>query len=77
MNVNVLSQELLDRAILQKERVIITSSEGKPIAALIPLEDLESLQEMDRETEEFIDACKEAENEPVISWDELKKELHL
>lgn len=77
MNVNDLSPALLDRTVLQKERVIITSLEGKPVAALIPIEDLYSLQEMDDESEEFLAACEEADKEPVVSWDDLKRELKL
>lgn len=79
MNALPIPSDLQKRILEDKERVVISSPDGKPIAALIPLEDLEYLQELEdlRDAEIFRKAKEEAMNEPTISWDSLKKELHL
>ena len=72
--------DLLERAVKQKERVVLTRR-GKAVAALVPIEDLNFLEaledQLDMETirrakEEF-----ERSGEPAIPWEQVKAELGL
>lgn len=68
--------DYLCRAEYGHERLTITRN-GKPVAAIIPLEDLELL----RAIEDRIDlaeaeaALREAESEGTIPWEQVKAEL--
>lgn len=67
--------DMLGRARHAKSPTII-SSHGKPIAALVPIEDLELIEdEIDRrmsaQARESI-----ASGEPTIPWEEVKAALH-
>ena len=72
--------ELLRRAVKDKSRVVLTRR-GRPVAALVPIEDLEFLEAIeDRlDTEEFRRAKQEFERsgEPAIPWEKVKAELGL
>jgi prevent-host-death family protein len=65
--------DVLHRAKYAGERVIVTRH-GKPIAAIVPLEDLELL----RRLEEQIDiaaatqALREAEESGFVPWDDVR-----
>lgn len=60
-----------------KKRVALTR-DGKPVAALVPMEDLEYLEALEAsEDEEDIKACKQAENESARPFSEVIKELDL
>jgi hypothetical protein len=64
----------INRAAFQKERVRITRG-GKDIAAVIPIEDLELLEELEDPTYllEALEATEEAiENSSVIPWEQLE-----
>lgn len=72
--------ELLRRAVKDKDRVVLTRR-GKPVAALVPIEDLELLEAIEdrldadafrRAKEEF-----ERSGEPAIPWEKIKAELGL
>lgn len=60
-----------------KKRVALTRR-GKPVAAVVPIEDLEYLEALEAEEEaEDIKACKAAEKESMRPFSEVKKELGL
>ncbi len=72
-------QSALDRAAGNKERVRVVS-DGREIAAVIPLEDLELLEELEDRLDvlEAREAIAEAEREGgAIPWQEFKKQLGL
>jgi prevent-host-death family protein len=70
--------EILNRAAYGKERVILTRR-GKPLAAIVPIEDIETLEEL----EDRLDlkaaekALVEGEKEGTVPWDQVKRELDL
>jgi prevent-host-death family protein len=72
--------DLLERAVEHKERQVLTRR-GKPVAALVPIEDLNFLEAIeDRlDAEEFQRAKDEFERsgEPAIPWAKVKAELGL
>ncbi len=66
----------INRAVLEKDRVRLTR-EGKDIAAVIPIADLELLEELEdpRYLLEALEATEEAiENSGVIPWEQLEEE---
>ena len=68
--------DTLNRAAYAKERIILTRH-GKPLAALVPLEDLELLEELEdqAEVEAARAALAEAEEQGTVSWEEFKASL--
>ena len=74
--------ELISSVKYGKRRVCITSN-GKDMAAMVPLQDLEALETLLRRYEDEIDArdakiaVAEAEREGTVSLDELIAELGL
>lgn len=72
--------DLLDRAVKQKERVVLTRR-GKPVAALVPIGDVEFLEAIEDllEAEEYRRAKEEFEQsgEAAIPWEKIKAELDL
>ena len=70
--------ETLNRVRYKGERIVL-HRRGKDVAALVPVEDLELLEELeDRiDLEAAREALKEAEKEGTISWSEVKKKLGL
>lgn len=70
--------ELLNRTAFGKERIVVTRR-GKNLIALIPLEDLALLEELeDRiDLEEARKALEEAEKEGTEAWEDVKAELGL
>jgi prevent-host-death family protein len=73
-------EDLLDRAVKQKERVLLTRR-GKPVAALVPIGDMEFLEAIEDllEAEEYRRAKEEFEHsgEAAIPWEKIKAELGL
>jgi prevent-host-death family protein len=71
-------EDLLDRAVKRKERVLLTRR-GKPVAALVPIGDVEFLEAIENllEAEEYRRAKKEFEHsgEAAIPWERIKAEL--
>jgi prevent-host-death family protein len=71
---------IIRRAAVEKERIIITRR-GKELAALVPMEDMRFLEELeDRlDLEEARAALAEAQADPErpIPWERLKAELGL
>ena len=62
--------DTLNRAAYGKERIILTRR-GKPIAALVPLEDIELLNELENQADaaEVRLAREEAARGEVVAWD--------
>ena len=71
---------IIQKAAVEKERIILTRR-GKELAALVPIEDMRFLEELeDRlDLEEARAALAEAKADPErpIPWEELKAELGL
>ena len=70
--------EILNTAVAGKERVVLTQ-EGKPVVAVVPIEDLERLEAIeDRlDVEAARAALREAEAEGTTPWEEVKREAGL
>jgi len=69
----------VDRAVTGKERVKIHRG-GKDVAAVIPIEDLELLEELEDRLDllEAFDAIEEARlNGGIMPWEQFKAELSL
>ena len=66
--------DVVNRAGYGKERVILTRR-GKPIAAVVPIEDVEFLEELEDRAD--LEAAREAlaEGRATIPWEEIKREL--
>jgi prevent-host-death family protein len=73
-------EDLLDRAVKQKERVVLTRR-GRPVAALVPITDVEFLEAIEGrlEAEEYRRAKEEFEGsgEAATPWEKFKAELGL
>jgi prevent-host-death family protein len=71
---------IIQKAAVEKERIILTRR-GKELAALVPIEDMRFLEELeDRlDLEEARAALAEAKGDPErpIPWERLKAELGL
>ncbi|KAF0249830.1 MAG: antitoxin of toxin-antitoxin system Phd [bacterium] len=69
---------LLNRAAFGKERILLTRH-GKPVVAVIPVEDLELLEMLEEKLElkAALEAKKEAKEQGTIEWDKIKEDLGL
>ena len=67
---------IINRVAFGKESFVLTRR-GEPIAALVSMEELKLLQELEDQID--IEDAWKAKNEPgePIPWEELKKELEL
>ena len=70
--------ELLNRAAYGKERLILTRR-GKPVVAVVPIEDLQLLQDLEDQLdlEEARAALAEAREKGTIPWEQVKQQLGL
>jgi len=70
--------DVINRAAYGKETIILTRR-GKEVAAVIPLEDLKVIEEMEDQIDlaEAKKAWKEQGDEPLIPWETAKKRLGL
>ncbi|MBI2320538.1 MAG: type II toxin-antitoxin system Phd/YefM family antitoxin [Chloroflexi bacterium] len=70
--------EVVNRAAYGKERIILTRR-GKPLAAIVPLDDVELLRELeDRiDLEEARAALEEVKREGAVPWEKIKADLGL
>ena len=67
---------IVNRVAFGKENFVLTRR-GEPLAALVSVDDLKLLQELEERTD-VDDAWRaRAESEETVSWEELKKELDL
>jgi prevent-host-death family protein len=67
--------DTVNRAAYGKERIILTRR-GKPVAAIVPLEDLELLDELENAAE-VAEARAEAARGEVVAWEAVKGEFGL
>ena len=70
--------DLVRRVAEQKERVVVMY-EGREVGALVPIEDLALLQEIEDRSDlaEAREALAEIEKEGTISWERVKSDLKL
>ena len=68
--------DLVNRATYGKERVLI-NRRGKPVAAIVPLEDVELLEKIEDEIDIKLAREALAESEGTTPWEEAVKELEL
>jgi prevent-host-death family protein len=70
--------DTLNRAAYGKERIILTRR-GKPVAAIVPLEDLELLDELENAADaaEVAEARAEAAQGEIVAWEAVKGEFGL
>lgn len=68
--------DTINRAAYAKERIILTRR-GKPVAALVPLEDIQLLEELENaeDAEDVRLAREEAARGEVVSWESVKEEF--
>ena len=70
--------EVINRVAYGKERIVVTRR-GKKLAAVVPIEDLTQLEELENriDIEEIRKAWAEQGKKPAESWDKAKKKLGL
>jgi prevent-host-death family protein len=70
--------EVINRVAYGKERIVVTRR-GKRLAALVPMEDLNQLEELENRIDitEAKKAWAEQGRKPGESWDKTKKSLGL
>ncbi|MEX2548061.1 MAG: type II toxin-antitoxin system Phd/YefM family antitoxin [Chloroflexota bacterium] len=70
--------ELVNRAAYGHERVLV-ARRGRPIAAIVPIEDVEFLERMEDELDlkAALEALADPENAVPIPWEEVEAELGL
>jgi prevent-host-death family protein len=75
---HAVGSSLVRRVVQQKERVVVTHR-GKEVAALVPLEDLAVLQQVEDQADLAAaqEALAEIEKEGTVSWEQVKAELGL
>jgi prevent-host-death family protein len=66
--------DILNRAAYAGERVILHRHK-KPVAAVVPIEDLEILEQIEDRAD--LDEVRRRLKEPTIPWSKIKKELGL
>lgn len=68
--------EIINRAAFGKERVVLTRR-GKAVAAVVPVEDLTKLEELEdqADVDEAIAALAEAKRRGTLPWGKVKEEL--
>jgi prevent-host-death family protein len=66
--------DILNRAAYGRERVVVHRG-NKPVAAIIPIEDFEFLEELEDRID--IAEARKRLSEPTIPWSKIKKELGL
>ena len=64
--------DIVNRAAYAGERVIVHRRK-KPVAAVVPISDLELLEELEDRID--LEAARKRLNEPTVSWAKIKKEL--
>jgi prevent-host-death family protein len=66
--------DLVNRAAYGGERVIVHRRK-KPVAAVVPLADLELLEQLEDRID--LEDVRRRLNEPTVPWSKIKKDLHL
>ena len=68
--------DLVNRVTYAKERILI-NRRGKPVAAIVPMEDVELLEKIEDAIDVKLARKALSESEEIISWEEVAKELGL
>ena len=70
--------ELINRAAYGHERVLV-SRRGRPIAAIVPIEDIEFIERIEDELDRHaaVEALADPENADPIPWEQVKANLGL
>ncbi|MBI3749242.1 MAG: type II toxin-antitoxin system Phd/YefM family antitoxin [Chloroflexi bacterium] len=70
--------DVVNRVAYRNERVLVTRR-GKPVAAIIPVEQVEFLERAEDEFDIRManEALAELERTPAIPWEQVKRELGL
>ena len=68
--------DLVNRATYAKERILI-NRRGKPVAAIVPIEDMELLEKIEDAIDVKLARKALSESEEIIPWEEVAKELGL
>jgi prevent-host-death family protein len=66
--------DIINRAAYGGERVILHRRK-KPVAAVVPIEDVEFLEQLEERHD--IEEARKRLNEPTIPWSKIKKDLGL
>jgi prevent-host-death family protein len=66
--------DLGNRVSVGHERIVV-ERRGKNLFALVPMEDLELLEQLEDKLD--LDAIRAATNEPTVAWEKVKKQLGL
>ncbi len=66
--------DIVNRAAYAGERVIVHRRK-KPVAAVVPLEDLELLEQLEDRID--LEEARKRLNEPTVPWSKIKKDLGL
>jgi PHD/YefM family antitoxin component YafN of YafNO toxin-antitoxin module len=68
----------LNRVSYSKERIVI-QRHGKDVAAIVPIEDLQFLEDLENQLdlEEARNALEEARGQAAIPWNKVKSDLNL
>lgn len=71
-------EDVIKRAARGKERIVLTRR-GKRLVAVVPIEDLDMIEEIEDQIdrEEVKKALDEVEREGTIPWEQVKAELGL
>ena len=69
---------VVSRAAFAKERIILTRH-GKPVAAVVPIEDLEFLEQLEEriDIEDARMALADVRKEGTVSWKKIKSDIGL
>ena len=69
---------VISRAAFAKERIILTRH-GKAVAAVVPIEDLEFLEQLEErvDLEDARAALDDVKHKGTVSWEKIKAELDL
>ena len=69
---------IISRAAFAKERIILTRH-GKAVAAVVPIEDLEFLEQLEEriDIEDARTALADVKKKGTVSWNKIKTELGL
>lgn len=70
--------DILSRVQYKGEQIIVERN-GKPAAALIPIEELEFFERLEDRLDDLAadEAMREAEGKPLIPWEKIKADLGL
>lgn len=66
--------DIVNRAAYGKERIIVHRRK-KPVAAVVPIEDVELLEEIEDRID--LEEARKRLNEPTVPWPKIKRELGL